>query len=172
LDVNNLKCVNALPIYGNGAHYSFSKKSHGKFNAAEIALRDNSFRVGFLGNFSGLIVDLGEVDINSVNENREEAVVLQSIVPVKAFSKFPSQKRVLDKGISVNGKHYQTDAPAEINHTYIVRLVRYYTVFYFMSEHYYDEILIAFRVVEKDSDGNATLLWKKITQKKNIHLEK
>lgn len=170
LDVNNLKCVNALPIYGNGAHYSFSKKTHAGFNTAEISLTDNFFKVGFLANFSSLIIDLGNIDINSVGENTEEAKILQSVVPVKSFSKFPVQKRVLDRGFFFNGKQYKTSAPAEINHTYILRSVRYYTVYYFMSEPYYDDITIAFRFVERDSAGNVTLLWKKVAQKKNVHL--
>lgn len=172
LDVGNLKCVNALPIYGNGAHYSFSKKTHTKFNTAEIALADNIFRVGFLENFSSLIVDLGDRDIVSVDENNIEAKVLRSIVPIKIYSKFPAQKRVLDQGIFFHGKQYKTDAPAEINHTYILRSVRYYTVYYFMNEYYYDDITVVFRVVERDPAGNMILLWRKLAQKKNVHLKK
>ena len=170
VDANNLKCVNVIPIYGYGAMYSFSEETHTKPNTAEIFLIDDFFKVGFLGNFSSLIVDLGDKDINSIGENTEEAKVLSSIAPVKVYSKFLSQKQIIDKGISFNGRNYKTGVLAKINHAYILRSIKYYSIRYFALEYYYDDITIAFRVVEKDSEGNMTLIWKELARKKKVNL--
>jgi hypothetical protein len=57
-------------------------------------------------------------------------------------------------GFEADGRSYRREVPAQVNSTYVVRSVNY-------GE---SDVLTAFRVVRKDSDGSLILLWKMLKE--------
>ena len=170
VNANDFKCAQALPIVGMGSVYSFSEESHITPSRADIFFIDNNLIVGFRGNLLGLIVDLGDLDINSINLNTEEIQFLTRFLPVRRFSEIPKQQKQLTEDFETNGKIYTTKALASLNRTFAMRSVNYYRVRYFRWVNYYDDITLVFRIIDIDSEGAVTLIWKELNKDSKVKI--
>ena len=170
VDANDLKCVQALPIIGNGSRYSFYKKSHIDFQSLNISFSDDKFSLLFRSNLLGIIVDLGESDINLFTLNTKEIRSLTSFLPTKKYSEVSNQMKQFRKGFTLEDKFYTTETPAKINNIYALRTVLYYKVKYFSWVNFYDDLTIVFQVVNKDSEGALTLIWKELKKDSRVEI--
>ena len=166
----DLKCAQALPIAGMGSSYSFSKESHSTPFRYDISFTDNNLSVGFRDTLSGLIIDLGNSDINSINLNTEEIQFLTNFLPAKSNSEVLKQREQFAKGFESKGRVYTTKSFARLNTTYALRSVNYYKARYYRLVDYYDDITLVFRIVNIDSEGAITLIWKELRKKANVRL--
>lgn len=170
VNADDLKCAQALPILGMGSSYSFSEQSYSTPFRYDISFTDNNLSVGFKSTLLGLIIDLGDSDINSVNLNSEEIQFLTSFLPAKPHSEVLKQREQLAKGFELKGRMYTTQSLAKLNTTYAMRSVNYYKVRYYRLVDFYDDITLVFRIVNIDSEGGITLIWKELKKKSNIKL--
>jgi hypothetical protein len=162
VNADDLKCTQALPIIGMGSRYSFSKETHSDLLRSDISFSDNNFSVGFLSNLTGIIVDLGDADINSITLNTKEIEILTSLSPTRRYSEITMQKQQLEKGFDSKGKRYTTKSLVKLNNTYALRSINYYKVKYYRLIDFYDDITLIFKVINIDSDGSVTLIWKEL----------
>jgi hypothetical protein len=170
---DDLKCAQALPIVGMGSSYSFSKESHSTPFRYDISFTDNNLLVGFRNTLSGLIIDLGNADINSINLNTEEIQFLTSFLPEKSYPQISEQRERFAKGFESKGRLYTTKSIAKIDTTYALRSVNYYKARYSRNVRlvdFYDDITVVFRIVNVDSEGAITLIWKELKRESDVWL--
>lgn len=179
VDVSDLKCVQALPNYGNGSIYSFYTRSHLDttdsriYRTSNISFLDDKFFVQFRGNLLGLITTLDISDINSVSLETKEIKGLKSFSPTREYSELFSQQEKFYQTKNVEGKIYTTAVPAKLNNLYAMRTVNYYNLNYFGKIHkYYDDLTLVFQVVNQDSDGALTLIWRDLDEKTRVQVSK
>lgn len=153
VNVNDIKCLEAPQIFGNGAFYSFRERSHSIKNfARDIVLANEKF-IGS-GLFS-LFSDLGNISIEDFNFSKD-VKALKKFPLTKDASQFTVQKKQLINGVEINGRLYKNNVAMKIDTTYLLRSVNY------SFERSFKEITVGFRVIRKDDDGSVVLIWREL----------
>jgi hypothetical protein len=110
--------------------------------------------VGFAGADYGMLVNLGNIALEEATFEQPGArfIVLHTSAPDEPQARI--EQRRFSTGITVYGFTYKNRAPVEVNNTYLLRSVNY-------SQ---SDVLVAFRVVRKDTDGSVIIAWKLLKQ--------
>lgn len=145
---------NALSLRGGGAYYSFTKKSHNYNEIPQIELQSNNFVVGFYGANYGLIADLGNVPLSSVDENRGEIIQLLDYRVKTLEPEARAEFRSLNKGLKIGDLTYKKQLPAVPGNTYILRAISFDEA----------DTFVAFQIYRKDEDGSLIIFWKKLKE--------
>lgn len=147
---------NNLMIRGGGAYYSFYFKIPDFGYGSDISLEQNNFSVPSVG----LLADLGEVSLNEITKESQSVNTLIDYQKVKdtntVYQDFYTFRY---QGLKTNKIIFKSHLPANVGHTYLVRSI---------NADYYD-ILVAFKVQRKDSDGSLVIFWKTIEQFETPH---
>ncbi len=141
-----------VPIKGNGAYYSFTKRRNDFDEWADIALRKGVLVTGIADYSLGGIAHLGNIPLDTLNLETPGVEYLAKMSPPVTFEDAKRQFNLLSQGIGEDGFIYKSSVPNSVDSTYILRSVKYKR---------YDA-LIAFRIVRQDADGNLTILWKEL----------
>jgi hypothetical protein len=140
-----------LSTSGDGALYSFVRLTHDYGFGSDIMLEQDQFRVGFAGADFGFMVNMGNVPLETVTE---EAEAMQFMTSFKTPSAEPEARKAYrqfgSEGQQAGTWSYKSTLPVFVNNTYALRSVNYDR----------SDVLVVFRVVRKDFDGSAVLLWK------------
>lgn len=163
------KCL-PFQMPGAGTAFSFRTESYRLPRLADVIFVNGDLMTG--GVFQQVIaVDIGDIPLDSV---ALESAGLRYIVNAKPatdsseFMKFDSE---LLSGIEANGLTHRKNQPATLNTTFAIRSFAYRgkslrTLHgYAYNELDYDkrrDVIVVFRIVDKDTNGNITLLWKKL----------
>jgi hypothetical protein len=146
INVNDLKCLDAIKIYGNGSYFSFTEKTYFRYYFTEIYFADGMFSVYPLMPTSfGMIKDLGNVPLESIDELSIE---------IKDLINFKAPKNIKD----IDANLYQSRTIAKLNNTFAARYVHYPTRYSSRRK----SNLFIFRVVVANQDESVTIVWKKI----------
>jgi hypothetical protein len=158
---------NWLTIRGGGAYYSFTRLTHEYGQGSDIELlpvptndlvvpptAEYKFQVGFAGADYGFIVTLGNVPLEKVTIDHGGVKFLVDYNPPSAEPQARSEYRRSQDGVGKNGYSYRREAPVIVNYTYALRSINYNT----------SDVLVAFRVVRRESDGSVVILWKRLKQ--------
>ena len=157
------KCANSLQIWGGGSFYSFRNQTNYNSEAgiwADIRLYDGKFVVGN-NTAQGIISRLGDVNFDDIKLASSEMKFLKDYQPKKKVTEINKQKDVLKSGINENGFFYSVTTPVEINSTYVLRSIAYQTGTDEPADNRAD-IILAFKVVGIEKDGNVIILWKEL----------
>lgn len=170
------KCVN-LQMPGGGAAYSFRTQSYRLPRLADIILLDGIFKTG--GVFQQVItVDIGDVPIEEITLESKGMQYLVNMVPVSDSNEFKRFEDEIVKGIEADGFIYRKGQPSKQNSTFLLRSVAYRGKYLRTVEGLeYNEldfdkrrdVIVAFRVIDKDAAGNLTIIWKSL---KNVESPK
>jgi len=140
-----------LLIQGGGAYYSFSTLSHDYQKIPQIELLRDNLTVGFAGADYGFLFDLGDIPLSSVNGEMPIVDFLSSYRPPKKMSDIRKEQS--------KARNYATEAgtlkdsvPAIVGHTYVLRAISFHR----------DDLIVAFSIIRKDTDGSLILFWRKI----------
>lgn len=144
------KWIYKLSTSGDGAYYSFSRKSHEYSHGTDIGFEQGYFQVGFGGADFGFITDLGNVPLANVTTETEGVTYLVAFNPPSGEPEARAEQRRTGAGFEVGGRRYARRVPAAANNTYVLRSVSYSR----------SDMLVAVRVLRKDADGSVVLLWK------------
>ena len=148
-------------VQGGGAYYSFTTKSHDYQKTAQIALEQNYLSVGFAGADYGFIADLGNVPLAGINKETGEVVFLSDYQPPTKETEIRSEQR----------KAYNYDTPTatyrnrvlySIGHSYALRAISFDNA----------DLLVAFKIYRKDTDGSLIIFWKMLKQFEKPTLER
>jgi hypothetical protein len=139
-----------LTINVGGAYFSFSRLTHEYGNVSDIILERGNLRVGFAGANYGMMANLGDIPLEDVRVDAPGVEMLASLSPPTLLPKARIEQRRSGEGIQVADILYRSSLPVVLNSTYILRSVSF-------DE---SDVLVAFRVVRKDTDGSLILAWK------------
>lgn len=158
---------------GAGSSFSFRTKNYRLARLSDITFTDRSFQAsGVL--LHGIFVNLGDVPLEEVSLETKGLKYLVDFQPEPDFEKGRAIDQALTKGVERDGFLYRRGLFMVENTTFALRSVAYGGK-YFRSvknltynEFDYDkrrDVIVVFRIVEKDDAGNITILWKKLQEK-------
>ncbi|HEU0177077.1 MAG TPA: hypothetical protein VFV58_22675 [Blastocatellia bacterium] len=149
---------------GGGSSYSFTRLTYDAIGAFDIAFRPlpkekydarppiEEYR--FTTPPQGLIVMLGDVPLEEVTIQRDGVKFLETVAPPSTKAEVHAEwlraqnLEVTEK----NGYEYKNYVPVIVNRTYALRSIVY-------SGKGNSDIMVAFRVVRKATDGSVVILW-------------
>ena len=140
-----------LTVRGGGAYYSFVRLTHEYGYGSDIELQQNYLSVGFAGADYGIMTMIDEVPLENVTPELSAAAFLFGYNPpneeaarrqeIQSFRSSPK---------NIDGANYCSRLPVKVGATYLLRSISYGN----------SDVLVAFRVVRKDSDDSVILAWK------------
>jgi hypothetical protein len=139
-----------ITMRGGGAYYSFSRHKHEYGYGSDIELDHGFLSVGFAGADYGMLVKAGDVPIEEITFERPVLRFLSEYVVPNAETGARSEGRKFSEGTLVDGINYKRRLAVEMNTTYLLRSINY-------GE---SDVLVALRVVRKDTDGSVIIVWK------------
>lgn len=163
---------NGIPAFGSA--YSFRRNEYQLHSWADLWLNNNFF-VSDVLHGQGWLVALGDVEIENLSLTSKGADFLSLINPASDSALAENQFEESVAGIKENKLVYRKFVPVRENTTYVLRSVAYRGKFitYTGASVKRDmtkgdtraDIIIAFRVIKQDSEGNVTLVWKELSRK-------
>ena len=164
-----------LPIRGGGAFYSFTEKKHDYGPWSEITLQDGRIVFGFTRESLGLLTAMGDLSIESVTIQSPPVESLTRYKPPDRYAEALADRKQLMEGMNVEGFTYYSAYPALPHSTYVARSVIYKKEGHIeigrLSEDIYRphpseyrgaDLILAFHIVRRDSDGSLIILWKRL----------
>lgn len=144
----------ALAIRGGGAYYSFVLETHEYGRGSDIALEQGQLSVGFAGADYGMLLNVGDISIDeAANDHVATRALLSYRSPIKE-AEVRAEHRKLWQGIELSGFNFKSRVPAIVSNTYLLRSIS-------IDD---SDIVAAFRVVRKDTDGSLILVFKVLKQ--------
>jgi len=160
-------------IPGAGTAYSFRVRSYRIPRLADLILQKNVLKTdGVLQH--GIMVSLGDVPLEEVTLQTKGLKYLIDFKPAAGKADLARIDGELSKGVKADGFVYRLGFYASENATFVLRSVAYKgNLLRSLNGVVYDEfqfdkrkdILIVFRVVETDANGNLTILWKELSRR-------
>lgn len=148
-----------LSVRGGGAKYSFSSLTHDHGNNVDIQFstynKTPEISVGFAGCDFGYILDLGDTDLNTVNELTQGMKYLWNFMPAELEPEIRPQQRE-SHNLKMDGYTYARSKEITIGNTYAIRSIN------FGDPSYGSDLLVAVKILRFDKDGSVILAWKKL----------
>lgn len=158
---------------GAGSGYSFRFGDYRMLHIADIVFKKGKLEaLGVLNH--GIMVDLGDVPLDSVTDKTEGVDYLTDIKPSRNFQEAAELADKLTKGINKKDRVYASILPLKEGSTYVIRSIAYDgevlrniggIVYNELEMDKRRDVLIAFRVI-RVADGRATIVWKKLDDDK------
>jgi hypothetical protein len=158
---------------GAGSSYSFRTETYRIPRLSDITFTDNSFQAtGIL--LHGIFVNIGDIPLEKVSLQTAGMKFLTDFQPEPDFDKAKNVDAQLSVGIKKDNFIYRRALYAVENSTFALRSIAYGgKSFRAVRGVTYDEFdfdkrrdaIVIFRIVQKDKEGNITILWKLIQQK-------
>ena len=163
------KCL-PFRMPGAGIAYSFRTESYRLPRLADLILHEGIFKSG--GAFQQVIMaDIGDFAIEDVTLDSPGMKYLVNYEPAGDTDIFTRTENEIVKGIEADGFLYRKGHPVKENSTYALRSIAYRGKYIRSIDGIpYDEmefdkrrdVMVAFRVVERDAAGNVTIVWKRL----------
>ena len=149
-DVDANKKNQALTVRGGGAFYSFTRLTHEYGWGTQIGLEQDYLSTCFAGADYGMLTNLGDVPLEAISIESDGVKFLASYERANDEPQARAEYRRFVTGESIGGTLFKTRLPASVNNSYVLRGI-----------HYSDsDVLVAFRIVRKDTDGSLIIAWK------------
>jgi hypothetical protein len=139
-----------LNIRGGGAYYSFADLTHAYGFGNDIELDHNILSVGFAGADYGMLTNLGGRSLEEVTLIDPRTRFMAEYKPAKPEPDARFEFRRFQNGVTIDGVLYRSKLPVQVGTTYLLRSIVYRK----------SDVLVAFRVVRKDTDGSVIIAWK------------
>ena len=139
-----------LAIRGGGAFYSFVLNTHEYGRGSDIALEQGHLSVGFAGADYGMLLNLGDISLDQVATDHVATRALLGYMPPTKEAEIRAEKRRLWQSIELTGFNFKGRVPATVSNTYLLRSISIDS----------SDIVAAFRIVRKDTDGSLILVFK------------
>ena len=139
-----------MTMVGGGAYYSFVRSTHEYGQGSDISLEQGQLSVGFAGADYGMLINVGDVSLDQVTADHLAARALLDYTPPTKEPEVRSEYQKLWEGIELAGSTFKSRLPAKVANTYLLRSISIDR----------SDIVTAFRVVRKDTDGSLILVFK------------
>lgn len=165
---------------GGGSSYSFRVKDYRIPRLADLTFTANTFQAtGKL--LQGIMVGLGDIPLEKVNLQSPGMKVLTNFQPTTGYEEALKVEKELSKGMLRDGFAYSRALKAIDNMTYALRSIAYEGKLYravngiTYNELGFDkrkDVIVVFRIVDKDSDGNVVVLWKELLRQNSPEIKR
>lgn len=144
--------VSKPKIRGGGSFYSFANLTHVYGYGSDLGLEQDHLTVGFAGAAYGMLTNVGDVLLDDITLQDPRVQFLFSYEPpaLEREARAEARRFWVNGGVMIDGLIYQRRMPVEDHTTYLLRSIDYDRT----------DVLIAIRVVRKDSDGSIIIAWK------------
>ena len=139
-----------LTMRGGGAYYSFSRLTHEYGYGSDIELDSGYLSVGFAGADFGMLRKLGDVPLEALSLEDPRAKFMAEYHTPTEEPQARSEARMFSAGATIGDTIYKRRLPVEVKTTYLLRSINYGS----------SDVLVALRVIRKDSDGSVIIAWK------------
>jgi hypothetical protein len=156
---------------GAGNSYSFRVGTYRIRDLADLNFSNNALGVsGMMMN--GILVNLGNVPVEGVTLRTKGVEYIAKFQPATNFETASTVNEKLVAGIEADGFFYRRYLTAVDNSTYVLRAVAYHgKLFRSVRGVQYNEfdfdkrrdVIIAFRVVYRDTDGSVIIVWSQLS---------
>jgi hypothetical protein len=139
-----------LTMRGGGAYYSFARATHEYGYGSDIGLYSGYLSVGFAGVDYGMLLKLGDISVEDVSP---ELPAVHTLLEYTAATNEPDariEQRRVSTGVDFSGFVFKNRLPLETDTTYLLRSISYEK----------SDIAVTFRIVRKDTDGSAIIVFK------------
>lgn len=174
-------CVggNCVDVLVSASSYSFRQKDYSDDLVLDIRLKnENLISDGFLA--QGIIVELGNIDLENVSLSSEGINFLINFKPETEILKAKNQYSEIAKGVKFDNYNYTNSVKITENKTYAMRSIAYkYDLnklddlivkqgtddikYRALKRDKRDDSIIAFRIIRKEGDGTITVLWRRLS---------
>ena len=173
-------------VYGNARYFSFRSADYVVDRWADLENLNGFFVSNGVDN-QGIMVRLGEMELADVSLDSRGVAFLRNFVPSVNPDEISRQYMQIFNEIEADGFHYAKMLPIEAGKTYALRVVAYRrdvelvlderqkrmvqatpalkALFDPLTGDRRDDVIIAFRVLEKNGLGDVTLIWKELARK-------
>ena len=158
---------------GAGSSFSFRTQNYRLARLADLTFTDKSFQAsGVL--LHGIFVNLGDVSLDRVDLQTTGMKYLVEFQPEPDYNKGKQIDQQLTRGVRRDGFLYRRGLYMVENATFALRSIAYGGKYFravekvTYNEFDYDkrkDVIVVFRIVEKDESGNVTILWKELQEK-------
>lgn len=181
LDVTNpdTKCLNHY-LPGKALAYSFRKPNYAHRAYADIE-RSGEVFVASGTLILGLITSLDDEPINDVGPENSLVKALAEFHPAMTLDQAAEQERMVTRGISIGGHMFRKIAAINESTTYLMRSVAYRAKVSNLpktekprgsiNEDERGDVIVVFRVLRKDADGNYLVLWRQLHRAESPRLD-
>jgi hypothetical protein len=155
---------------GAGNSFSFRAESHRIRHLADITLIGDKLKI--TGIFMhGMMADVGTVPIDSVSLNSPGMKFVSGFEPSTTADGAIEVDCTLSRGVEQDGFRYAKEVTARENSTYVLRSVAYRgslvrsvrgVAYNELDQDNREDIIVAFRIVERGNDGSVTIVWKQL----------
>ncbi len=139
-----------LAINGGGAYYSFVRKTHEYGQGSDISLERGELKVGFAGADYGMFLNLGDISLDQVTSDHAATRALLNYTPPLKEADVRAEYQKLWQGIELTDFNFKSRVQPSVSNTYLLRSIS--------PER--SDILVAFRIVRKDTDDSLILVFK------------
>lgn len=172
------KCL-ALKMPGAGAAFSFRTETYRLLRLADLILLGGEFRTG--GIFQNVVMtSLGDVPIEDVSLTSRGMKFLAELKPVSDSEEFLRFDEKAVSGIAADGFVYRKAHAVKQDATFALRSIAYRgsymrsvdgIVYNELEMDKRRDVIVIFRVIEQEANGNVTLLWKRLRDSSAPKLE-
>lgn len=165
---------------GAGSSFSFRTETYRIPRLADLTYADKSFQAsGVL--LHGIFVNIGNIPLENVDLQTKGLKFLVDFLPEPEYEKNKSVDTQLTEGVVNDGFLYRRGLFIVENTTFALRSIAYggksprsikglaYNEFDYDKR---KDVIVVFRIVEKDADGNVTILWKQLQEKDSPKIRK
>jgi hypothetical protein len=156
VNVNDTKCLETPQIIGNGSLYSFRARSYVDMDSIDIRLANGTFYSAWSPLNYSLFSELGGISVDTFDPGKDKPSLKKFLVD-KDISQITAQKKQFESGVKIKNLMYQTNVPAKKDTTYLLCSGSYN-----LRLRSFDEIVVVFRVIQKENDGSIVLIWKEL----------
>ena len=139
-----------LTLNGAGAYYSFTRLTHEYGYGSDISLDSSYLSVGFAGADYGVLLNLGDMPLEEVTVDYPKARFVATYIPPSFEPDVRAEQRRFSQGAVVDEVLYKSRVLLEVNNTFLLRSISPDR----------SDVLVTFRVVRRDTDGSAIIVWK------------
>lgn len=139
-----------LAMTGGGAYYSFVRNTHEYGHGSDISLEQGQLSVGFAGADYGMFLNLGDISLDQVTTDHVAARALLTYTPPAKEADVRAENLKLRQGLELTDFTFKSRITPTVSNTYLLRSIS--------PER--SDILVAFRIVRKDTDDSLILVFK------------
>jgi hypothetical protein len=165
---------------GGGTSFSFRYLSYRIPRLSDITLQKNILKTDAVAQ-QGILVNLGDTPIEEIGLDSKGMRFLVNFAPAKTVSDLEIANRNFERGVESGGFVYRIAFFAKPNTTFALRSIAFpgkypksingvvYDEFQFDKR---DDIIVVFRIINAEQNGNLTVIWRELSRKDSPGLKR